>query len=127
MFDLCAICFSVGPFLTAVLNRLESMRQHTLYVNLLLTDLVARLACYPQPLLSSLILSPSLVFQPSVKSLMQVRCGEMFRLSPLPLDLSHLVDYFRVCLICDTEIYCLDFLDRMHIKTTCGSNCEWCI
>lgn len=48
------------------------MKQNTFYVNLHLTGLLARLACYPQPLLQSLLLSQTLVFQPSVKSLAQV-------------------------------------------------------
>src|SRR6218665_499112 len=69
--------FSKGPFLTALLNKLEAMKQNSLYVNLQLTGLIARLACYPQPLLSSLLLSHTLVFQPSIKSLMQVATNQM--------------------------------------------------
>ena len=57
----------------ALLTKLELMIQNPLYVNLQLTGLLSRLACYPQPLLKSLLLSNSLVFQPSVKSLLQVR------------------------------------------------------
>ncbi len=49
--------------------------QNTLYVNLLLTAVITRLACYPQPLLRSFLLNHSLVFQPTVKSLIQVRDG----------------------------------------------------
>ena len=49
------------------------MMQNSLYVNLLLTGLVTSLACFPQPLLRSFLLSHTLVFQPSVKSLLQVR------------------------------------------------------
>ena len=49
------------------------MMQNSLYVNLLLTGLVTRLACYPQPLLRSFLLNHTLVFQPTVKSLLQVR------------------------------------------------------
>ena len=56
----------------ALLSKLELMVQNPLYVNLQLTGLLSRLACYPQPLLKSLLLSNSLVFQPSVKSLLQV-------------------------------------------------------
>ncbi|CAM4311279.1 unnamed protein product [Caretta caretta] len=48
------------------------MVQNSLYVNVLVTGLVARLACYPQPLLRSFLLNTNMVFQPSVKSLLQV-------------------------------------------------------
>lgn len=48
------------------------MPQNSLYVNVLLTGLVSQLACYPQPLLRSFLLSTHMVFQPSVKSLVQV-------------------------------------------------------
>jgi len=58
--------------MSALLDKLELMVQNPLYVNLQLTGLLSRLACYPQPLLKSLLLSNSLVFQPSVKSLLQV-------------------------------------------------------
>lgn len=64
--------FFSGPFLSALLTKLESMMQNSLYVNLLLTGLISRLACYPKPLLRSFLLNHNLVFQPSVKSLMQV-------------------------------------------------------
>ena len=68
------VCFlpHTGPFLQTLLSKLESMMSNTLYVNLLLTAVIARLACYPQPLLRSFLLNPSLVFQPTVKSLVQV-------------------------------------------------------
>jgi len=58
--------------MSAVLDKLELMVQNPLYVNLQITGLLSRLACYPQPLLKSLLLSNSLVFQPSIKSLLQV-------------------------------------------------------
>lgn len=45
--------------------------QNSLYVNMLLTGVLSRLACYPQPLIRSFLLNHSLVFQPSVKSLVQ--------------------------------------------------------
>jgi hypothetical protein len=78
-------CSFEGPFLTALLSKLELMIQNPLYVNLQLTGLLSRLACFPQPLLKSLLLSHSLVFQPSVKSLIQVRhsiaCSIQYTLS----------------------------------------------
>ncbi|ELT88159.1 hypothetical protein CAPTEDRAFT_183880 [Capitella teleta] len=61
-----------GPFLTTLLHKLECLMQNSLYVNLLLTGLMCRLACFSQPLLRSFLLNHSLVFQPSVKSLVQV-------------------------------------------------------
>lgn len=54
--------------------KLENMLQNSLYVNILLTGIVAQLACYPQPLLRSFLLNTNMVFQPSVKSLIQVHC-----------------------------------------------------
>ncbi|XP_025032046.1 FTS and Hook-interacting protein isoform X1 [Python bivittatus] len=61
-----------GPFLGILLAKLENMLQNSLYVNFLLTGLLAQLACYPQPLLRSFLLNTNMVFQPSVKSLLQV-------------------------------------------------------
>lgn len=66
-FSLC-----VGPFITVLFSKLESMMQNSLYVNILLTGVVFQLACYPQPLLRSFLLNTNMVFQPSVKSLIQV-------------------------------------------------------
>ncbi|KAL8598764.1 hypothetical protein ACOMHN_033327 [Nucella lapillus] len=63
---------NIGPFLAAVFSRLEGMVQNSLYTNLLLTGLVSRMAAFPQPLLRSFLLNVNLVFQPSVKSLVQV-------------------------------------------------------
>ncbi|KAJ8255555.1 hypothetical protein COCON_G00194190 [Conger conger] len=61
-----------GPFMVVVFAKLECMLQNSLYVNILLTGIVARLACYPQHLLRSFLLNTNMVFQPSVKSLVQV-------------------------------------------------------
>ncbi|XP_062576327.1 FHF complex subunit HOOK-interacting protein 1B-like isoform X2 [Saccostrea cucullata] len=63
---------NIGPFLMALFSKLDGMMQNSLPVNLLLTGLIARLASYPQPLLRSFLLSHNLVFQPTVKSLLQV-------------------------------------------------------
>lgn len=62
---------SAGPFMTVLFSKLESMVQNSLYVNILLTGIVFQLACYPQPLLRSFLLNTNMVFQPSVKSLIQ--------------------------------------------------------
>ncbi|KAJ3592043.1 hypothetical protein NHX12_007173 [Muraenolepis orangiensis] len=62
----------LGPFMVVLFAKLENMVQNSLYVNILLTGIVAQLACYPQPLLRSFLLNTNMVFQPSVKSLIQV-------------------------------------------------------
>ncbi|KAJ0070436.1 hypothetical protein NL108_010552, partial [Boleophthalmus pectinirostris] len=61
-----------GPFMVVLFSKLENMLQNSLYVNILLTGIVAQLASYPQPLLRSFLLNTNMVFQPSVKSLIQV-------------------------------------------------------
>ncbi|XP_003465300.2 FHF complex subunit HOOK-interacting protein 1B isoform X2 [Cavia porcellus] len=61
-----------GPFMAMLFAKLENMLQNSVYVNFLLTGLVAQLACHPQPLLRSFLLNTNMVFQPSVKSLLQV-------------------------------------------------------
>ncbi|MBN3277886.1 F16A2 protein, partial [Polyodon spathula] len=61
-----------GPFIAVLFAKLENMLQNSLYVNILLTGILAQLACYPQPLLRSFLLNTNMVFQPSVKSLIQV-------------------------------------------------------
>lgn len=61
-----------GPFVAVLLAKLENLLQNSLYVNFLLTGLLAQLACHPQPLLRSFLLNTNMVFQPSVKSLIQV-------------------------------------------------------
>uniref|UniRef100_A0A4W5QWR0 Family with sequence similarity 160 member A2 n=2 Tax=Hucho hucho TaxID=62062 RepID=A0A4W5QWR0_9TELE len=61
-----------GPFMVVLFAKLENMLQNSLYVNILLTGILCQLACYPQPLLRSFLLNTNMVFQPSVKSLIQV-------------------------------------------------------
>ncbi|KAM4608579.1 FHF complex subunit HOOK-interacting protein 1B [Polymixia lowei] len=61
-----------GPFMVVLFAKMENMLQNSLYVNILLTGIVAQLACYPQPLLRSFLLNTNMVFQPSIKSLIQV-------------------------------------------------------
>ncbi|XP_065333990.1 FHIP family protein GK23746 isoform X2 [Cloeon dipterum] len=62
----------IGPFLDLLLRQLENMMTNSVYLNLQLTGLISRLAAFSQPLLLSLLLNHSLVFQPSVRSLFQV-------------------------------------------------------
>ncbi|XP_076120007.1 FHF complex subunit HOOK-interacting protein 1B isoform X1 [Alosa pseudoharengus] len=61
-----------GPFIMVLFAKLENMLQNSLYVNILLTGIVFQLACYPQPLIRSFLLNTNMVFQPSIKSLIQV-------------------------------------------------------
>nr|XP_006813629.1 PREDICTED: protein FAM160A1-like [Saccoglossus kowalevskii] len=61
-----------GPFISALFARLEHMIENPVEVNLLLTAVISRLGSYPQILLSSFLLNTELVFQPSVRSLLQV-------------------------------------------------------
>ncbi|KAK3921721.1 FTS and Hook-interacting protein [Frankliniella fusca] len=63
---------NIGPFLDAILRKLESMLDNGLVVNLQLTGLISRLAVHPQPLLRSFLLDHLLVTQPSIRSLFQV-------------------------------------------------------
>jgi len=62
----------LGPFLNAIFDKVDSMMDSNVYVNLMLTGLVSRLACYPQPLLRSFLLNSNLVIKPGVRSLVQV-------------------------------------------------------
>ena len=62
----------LGPFLNALFDKIEMMMDSNLYVNLQLTNLVTRLACYPQPLIRSFLLNSNLMIQPGVRSLAQV-------------------------------------------------------
>lgn len=62
-----------GPFISVVLSKLENMLENSLHVNLLLIGIITQLASYPQPLLRSFLLNTNMVFQPSVRSLYQVR------------------------------------------------------
>lgn len=61
-----------GPFLEALLMRVDQMLTSSIHVNLLVATLLSRLAAYPTPLLTSLLLDTSIVFQPAVRSLVQV-------------------------------------------------------
>ncbi|ESO02133.1 hypothetical protein HELRODRAFT_94403 [Helobdella robusta] len=70
----------IGPFLESLMDRVDRMMHSTLYVNLHLTSILSRLACYPHPLLTSFLLNQNLVFQPSVKSLYQVLNSVRLRL-----------------------------------------------
>ena len=61
-----------GSFLTCLLAKLDTFLDNGLYINLQLTGVLCRLACHTQPLTASLFFNPTLVLQPSVKSIWQV-------------------------------------------------------
>lgn len=75
-----------GPFISVVLSKLENMLENSLHVNLLLIGIITQLASYPQPLLRSFLLNTNMVFQPSVRSLYQVRTA-----TPIPSVLPFLL------------------------------------
>ena len=64
----------LGPFITRLFKKLEKMPANSIAVNEVLTGVISSLAQYPQPLLRSFLLNHSLVLQPDVKSIFQVRC-----------------------------------------------------
>ncbi|XP_071951281.1 FHF complex subunit HOOK-interacting protein 1B-like isoform X2 [Antedon mediterranea] len=63
---------STGPFINAIFNKLDTMMSNSLYVNLLVTGIITRLAYYPQPLIRSFVLNTNIIMQPSVRSMIQV-------------------------------------------------------
>lgn len=58
-----------GPLLPALLDRAERMLHQSPRLNLVLTDLLARLAAYPQPLLSAYLLDSRMPCRPGVRTL----------------------------------------------------------
>lgn len=74
---------TIGPFMEALMLRIDQMLSSSIHVNLLVTTVISRLASYPTPLLSSLLLDTSIVFQPSVRSLVQVVSGLKQRIDGL--------------------------------------------
>ncbi|CAF0774051.1 unnamed protein product [Didymodactylos carnosus] len=91
----------VGPFLRTIFIKLENMLQNSLYVNLLLTGIIARLAYYSQPLLRSLLLNHSLVLETNVKSLFQILSNLKSKLESTSQtfnDFSYLVEQAQDCL-----------------------------
>jgi hypothetical protein len=62
----------IGPFLCALLNRLDHMLNNSMQINFLITGLFARLVYYPQLLLRSYLLNHNLVMKSNIKSLIQV-------------------------------------------------------
>lgn len=67
-----------GLLLKMLMHMLSRLLENPPVVNLLLTQLIARLAIYPQPLLRSFLLNHQLVLRPGIPSLIQVyawACG----------------------------------------------------
>lgn len=52
--------------------RVDQMLTSSIHVNMLAATLLSRLAAFPTPLLTSLLLDATIVFQPAVRSLVQV-------------------------------------------------------
>ncbi|XP_062513960.1 FHF complex subunit HOOK-interacting protein 1A-like isoform X2 [Corticium candelabrum] len=59
-------------FLCTVIDKVSDMLSHPHHVNLLLTGLITQLSLFPQPLLTSFLLSPNLKVKPRVPNLIQV-------------------------------------------------------
>lgn len=74
---------TIGPFLEALLMRVDQMLTSSIHINLLVATLLSRLAAFPTPLLTSLLLDTSIVFQPAVRSLVQVLGGLKQRIDTL--------------------------------------------
>ncbi|KAK4323330.1 hypothetical protein Pmani_005958 [Petrolisthes manimaculis] len=74
---------TIGPFLEALMLRVDQMLNTNIHVNLLATTIISRLASYPTPLLSTLLLDSTIVFQPAVRSLVQVMSGLKQRIDAL--------------------------------------------
>jgi len=67
----CNISF-LGPFLEALFSKLENMPEQDFRINLRLTAVITRLSVYNKPLIQSLLLNHSMIFQPCIRSLFQV-------------------------------------------------------
>ncbi|XP_055301790.1 FHIP family protein GJ17503 isoform X5 [Sitodiplosis mosellana] len=63
---------SLGPFLSALLRKLQTFTSNGIYVNLHLTGLISRLAWYPLPLIHSILLRPDIPTTSDTPSLHQV-------------------------------------------------------
>ena len=94
------------------------MMNNSLYENLLLTGIVARLAVYPQPILRSFLLNTHMVFHPNVKSLYQVfvLCWIDVRLNMLNFDKTKIQSprMLTFCLL----IFCFTTLQLGKISET---------
>ncbi|XP_050441511.1 FHIP family protein GJ17503 isoform X2 [Adelges cooleyi] len=62
----------LGPFIEALFSKLENMPEQDFRINLRLTSVLTRLAIYNKPLIQSLLLNHSMIFQPCIRSLFQI-------------------------------------------------------
>ena len=67
-----------GLFLKVLTEKLAEMLKHPPAVNILLTQVICRLAHYPQPLIRSFLLNHQLVLRPGVPNLLYVSLHEIF-------------------------------------------------
>ncbi|KAF2366466.1 Retinoic acid induced 16-like protein [Trinorchestia longiramus] len=88
---------TIGPFLEAVLERVEDILNLSIPVTQLLFALLLRLASCPAPILTTLLLHPSILCQPAVRSLYQVLGSAKQRIDAcLTEDDAHLLTEARV-------------------------------
>ena len=108
---------TIGPFLEAVVERVEGVLSCSIPVTRLLFSLVLRLASYPAPLLASLLLHPSLLCQPAVRSLYQVLSSLKQRIDALLSDDdAHLLAEARVWLA--QQQHAVHMIPQHHNYTT---------
>lgn len=62
----------LGPFLEALFSKLENLPEQDFRINLRLTAVMTRLSMYNKPLIQSLLLNHSMIFQPCIRSLFQI-------------------------------------------------------
>ncbi|XP_067641317.1 FHIP family protein GG24907 isoform X3 [Eurosta solidaginis] len=93
---------SLGPFLNAIWGKLQTFTSNTLYVNLHLTGLITRLACYPLPLVHSILLRPDIVITsdtPSFHQMLRILKQQIDAELPMCEDSLEIVDVARSYLI----------------------------
>uniref|UniRef100_A0A1I8M832 FHF complex subunit HOOK-interacting protein C-terminal domain-containing protein n=1 Tax=Musca domestica TaxID=7370 RepID=A0A1I8M832_MUSDO len=93
---------SLGPFLNAIWSKLQTFTSNTLYVNLHLTGLITRLACYPLPLIHSILLRPDIVITtdtPSFHQVLRILKQQIDAELPVVEDSLEIIDVARSYLI----------------------------
>uniref|UniRef100_A0A6A7FY64 Protein FAM160A1-like isoform X1 n=2 Tax=Hirondellea gigas TaxID=1518452 RepID=A0A6A7FY64_9CRUS len=87
---------TIGPFLEAVIERVETILNSSVPVTQLLFSIILRLASCPAPILTSLLLHPAILCQPAVRSLYQVLSSVKQRIDAcLTEDDAHLLSDAR--------------------------------
>ncbi|XP_053948903.1 FHIP family protein GG24907 isoform X1 [Anastrepha ludens] len=93
---------SLGPFLNAIWGKLQTFTSNSLYVNLHLTGLITHLACYPLPLVHSILLRPDIVITsdtPSFHQMLRILKQQIDAELPMCEDSLEIVDVARSYLI----------------------------